>query len=95
MAIREFQEAFDRRRGLAPVRPRRSAVAMVGEVAGAIAAHLPRFRTTLLSVGGLGFFCLAAYDVSRPLGFLVTGAALWVLEHLSTPEPERPPSHLE
>lgn len=34
----------------------------------------------VLVIAGLGFICLAAYSVSMPLGFLVTGLSLLIFE---------------
>ena len=45
-----------------------------------------RTRTLTLQVSGLGMVVAAAWMVAVPLGLLVGGVSLLVLEHLSAPE---------
>ncbi len=86
MALHDFKEAYDRRKAQ-PV-ARRSLAGLVGGVAGWASAHLPRLRTTLLSVGGFGFVSAAAWDVARPLGLLSIGLSLLAIEYLTGGESE-------
>jgi len=82
VALRDVTEAFQT--GAKRAVPRRKPVLVsVGEVAGRLVAHLPRWRTTLLSVGGFGFVSAAAWDVARPLGLLSIGLSLLATEYLT------------
>lgn len=72
---------------------------VLGRAATAARAHAPaagrwarataaRARTLVLQVAGLGAVTLAAWDVARPLGLVVLGASLLLLEGLSAPSPD-------
>jgi hypothetical protein len=45
-----------------------------------VRAYLARVAGASLSLAGLGLVDAAAFDVGRPLGFLVTGLSLFVAE---------------
>lgn len=47
-----------------------------------------RARRLLLHLGGLGAITAAAWMVAVPLGLLIAGVSLLVLEYLSAPESE-------
>jgi len=60
-----------------------SLLGLMGEVAGRLVNRWDGLRTNLLTLSGLGFVCWAAYDLTKPLGLLVIGLSLLVVEHLS------------
>jgi hypothetical protein len=80
MALLEFSEAFTKKKAekLKSVRTRKPLVIRIAEVLAVIYVGLSRY---ILPVLGLGSLVTAAWTISLPLGLLVLGIALLILDY--------------